>query len=319
MKERDAVTKEEIKTFFQRKIKPKLANLEIEKKSVLRKLFFLHTFIAAISGYLISVNDTEMSVKLIIPVGIALSLFGQKLVVSGFRKRFKSEVIKDLFQVLIKDCVYRPDDKINVTNFKDSQLVISAFNEFHGEDFVSGKIGDMKVEFSEIHAIHARTDSKGRKQETTIFSGLFYVFTLNVDLKQNTLILKDQAESLLGRNLGRFIQKKSSRPGYELVQLESVEFEKKFVVYSNDQIKSRVLLKPTVLENLISFKKKFREPIEVSIRGNKLYVGIQTTKNHFEPKLLGEVINFKEIREIYDLVQLVRDLQEDLDLESLAA
>ncbi len=324
MRDRDLVTKEEVKTFFQRKIKPKLLKLEADRKIVLRNLCLFHTFVIFFTiyfaqKYLVRSNDIEFVIKGILPAGLAIAVLGQKFIASGYRQRFKSEVIRDLFGVLIKDCIYNPDGKISSELFRDSNLVTQDFNIFNGEDSVMGKIGNIKVEFSEIHALHERKDSKGRKHVTTVFKGLFYAFSLDVDLKQNTLILHDQAESLLGRNLGRFLQKKAHHPGYELVQLESVNFEKKFVVYSNDQIKSRVLLKPTVLENLTTFKSKYREQIEISIRGNKLYIGIQSSKNHFEPKLIGEVINFKEIREIYDLVQLVRDLQEDLDLESLAA
>ncbi len=324
MKDRDMVTKEEVKNFFQQKIKPKLGGLESTRKIVLRNIFIFHSIVAFLTffagnTFLDWEKDIDLVIKIILPLGFGLATFGQKLIVFRYRLQFKSEVIKDLFGVLIKDCVYKPNGKVSSDFFQDSKLVTSDFNKYTGEDSVKGKIGDIEVEFSEIRAIRETRDSKGRTQKVTVFRGLFYVFSLKVDLKQNTLILNDVAESLVGKSIGRFFQKKSSRTGYQLVQLESLEFEKKFVVYSDDQVKSRVLLKPSVLENLTSFKSKYREPIEVSIRGNKLYIGIQSTRNHFEPKLLGEVVSFHEIREIYDLVQLVRDLQEDLELESVAA
>ena len=328
------VTKEEVKNFFQKNIKPKLVGLESTRKIVLRNLFIFHSIVAFLTFFVVfltffasksfpdSERDFFLMIKFILPIGIFIDTLGHKIIVIGYRQQFKSEVIKELFGVLIEDCVYEPNGVVSSDFFKDSKLVTDDFNKYSGEDFVKGSIGDIEVEFSEICAIHESKTSEGHTHEgrkDTVFEGLFYVFSLKVDLKQNTLILNDVAESFFGKIIGRFLQKKTYRPGYQLVQLESVEFEKKFVVYSDDQVKSRVLLKPSVLENLTSFKSKYRESIEVSIRGNKLYIGIESTRNHFEPKLFGEVVSFHEIREIYDLIQLVRDLQEDLELESVAA
>ena len=49
-------------------------------------------------------------------------------------------------------------------------------------------------------------------------------------IKAPILIHSDVAERIFGKALGRFFQKKSKR-GFDLVQLESPEFEKHFAVY----------------------------------------------------------------------------------------
>jgi hypothetical protein len=69
------------------------------------------------------------------------------------------------------------------------------------------------------------------------------------------------------------------------------------------------------MEGLTSFKKKYKRELEISIRANKLFVAIASDNDHFEPNYFGEVVSLKEIREIYDLILLIRDLQEELELD----
>lgn len=308
------MSKEEIKLLFEKKIKPRIAGLELDRAKTVRKIWLYCGSTAAVCG-LIAFNffQDNLDTATVFTVVLVATLY--TIIVAGFVRRFKKEVIKEVFNGLIPGCSYDPGSCVRHQTFQQSRLVNRTYDDYRGEDLVRGKLGDMSIEFSEVEAIVIHRGSKGRKTEEIIYQGIFFAFTLPVNLRQDTLILADQAEKLLGRNIGRFFQKNSARTGYELVQVESVEFEKHYVVYSNDQIKSRVLLKPMVLNNLAMFKRKNKQVIDISIRDNMLYLCIKTNKNHFEPKIFGELVSFKDIREIYDLMMLVRDLQEDLELD----
>lgn len=311
---RDLITKEEIKQVFAKKIKPRIASLEVDRAETVKNLW-LYCGGLSVVLLVISFSFFVDALQMAIPVSASIIFFLGKMITAKFTKRFKREVIKEVFTALIPGCDYRPQSKVNQQTYDASNLCNSSYDTYEGEDHVRGKIGDMAIEFSEIRLTKRTKTSKNNSSQRTVYQGIFFSFTLPKDLRQNTLILADQAEKMLGRNVGRFLQKNMGRSGYELVQVESVEFEKHYVVYSNDQVKSRVLLKPMVLENLNDFRKKNKQIIDVSICGKMLYLSMKTDKNHFEPKLWGELVSFKDIREIYDLVMLVRDLQEDLELD----
>ncbi len=310
---RDLISKEEIKQVFAKKIKPKIAGLELERSITIKRLWTYCGGTAVVMAF-IALNFFSKHLDFVLTFCVILLFLIYKTITANFVRKFKSEVIKEVFSALIPGCSYRPDNFIKQKSFNDSRFLTSNYDYFEGEDLVRGRLGDLGIEFSEI-TVSRREKTKNGDRKSTVYQGLFFAFTLPKDLRQNTLILADSAEKTFGRNVGRFLQKTTARSGYELVQVESVEFEKFYVVYSSDQIISRVLLKPLVLDNLTDFKKKNKQSMDVSIRGNMLYLCIKTSKNHFEPSLFGELVNLKDITEIYDLVMLVRDFYEDLELD----
>lgn len=314
---RDLITREEIKQVFAKKIKPKIAGLEVERSATIKKLF-MYCGSAAVILLFICFYFFERAIP--VSLGISGMIVGLifKVITMKFVAQYKSEVIKEVFSALIPGCSYKPEGSIKEQTFLNSRLLNEGYDVFEGEDLVRGKLGDLGIEFSEITVSEKVRTKNGGSRKVTRYQGLFFAFTLPKDLRQNTLILEDSAEKSLGRGVGRFFQKVSAQKGYELVQVESIEFEKHYVVYSSDQITSRVLLKPMVLDNLINFKKKNRQLVDVSIRGKMLYLCIKTSKNHFEPNLFGPLVNLRDITEIYDLVMLVRDIYQDLELDQAA-
>jgi hypothetical protein len=229
-------------------------------------------------------------------------------------------VIKETLRVIIPNCKYEPDSRVSSSHYKSSELHHTNYTEYAGEDHVVGCIGGLNVEFSEL-CVTRTTGSGKRKKTVTLFKGLFFVFQLNKDYNHKTIIASDNAEAYFGKLIGRKMQTIGSKDGYDLVQLESPEFEKLFVVQSDDQIKSRVLLSPATMKNLSDFKTKNGKAmanLSLSIIHDRLFIAIADHRNFFEPKLIGQVMSFGEIREIYDMVTLVRTLNEELGTEEAA-
>jgi hypothetical protein len=316
--EKDLISKEEVRKVFNRKIKPRMAGLEVARSKAIRNIALACICLVALSVVLFMVlpdfGDVGQKFTYFV-VGTCFACYGLfHLFMFGYVLKFKTEVISEVFKALISNCSFDQFNFVSSSHVDKSGLVSTDYNHFKGEDFVKGKLGDLEVEFSELYM--AKITGTGKKRrEVKIFKGLFFHFTLSRNLGHSTLICRDVGEALLGKSIGRFLQKKSAKTGYELVQLESIEFEKKYSVYSNNQIKARVLLSPSVMEGLTQFNKKYKESVEISIQGSHLYVAIRSDVDHFEPQMFGEVVSIKDLREIYDLILLVRDLQEELELD----
>lgn len=309
------ISREEIKHLFYKKIKPRISRIEKQRKKVQTNLVLFVSVLVLVSA-IMSIKTQGQGIQLILGGAAVIFGVGYQLIVKNYTKIFKHQVIKEVFEALVHDCQYIPSSKISRSLFDQSQIINSSYHEYSGDDYVKGKIGGYEVEFSEIRVIQ-KTRTKSSTSKKVIYQGLFFYFKLPKSLEQNTLILPDIAEKSLGKSLGRFLQKQS-RSGYQLVQLESVAFEKEYVVFSNSQIKARTLLTPLIMENLTSFKKKHRAKMDLSLRGSDLFIGIRSRRNMFEPNIFGEVVNFADIREIYDLISLVRELQENLGLDDAA-
>ncbi len=256
------------------------------------------------------------------PVLAILAFTINYFIYQGFVRTFKSKIMHDLVEALIPGASYNPTGHIPQGDFTASQIETRSCNRFKGEDLVEGKIGNILVQFSEIEASHVETTiQKGRPKEkkSILYKGLFFTFSLPISLNQNTLILDDKAEALLGKNITQFFQKRMAPTGYSLVQLESLEFEKKFAVYSKDQIKSRVLLTPATMKKLYAFISKFKSPTEISFQDDKIYVALKHNKDLFEPRLFGPIVSMNDLNEIYKIIHFVENFHINIDLISKVA
>ena len=101
-----------------------------------------------------------------------------------------------------------------------------------------------------------------------------------------------------------------------LVKLENPEFESEFAVYSGDQIESRYILSSSLMERILSFKKQTKKKIQLSFVDSRLYVTVPYSKNLFEPKLFGDIVNFDHIKEYHNDLSLVLDLIQTLNLNT---
>lgn len=303
---------EKISNVFETKIRPTILLLETDRKKVQKKLLLVLGLTSVL--FLILGLSIPALGGLLLPSGPFILMFQYKLIIHGFRLEFKKLVVREVFSVLVPGSIYAPQGSISENTFRESSLRSTQFNKFLGEDLVKGQIGGLEVEFSELTVSEVRKKNDGKKEETSVFKGLFFSFSLKNDLKQSTLLLNDPYERHLGKGITRFLQKHSAPAGHEIVNLESGDFEKRYAVYSNDQIRARVLLKPSVISNLTEFGKRNTNRIDLSIRDKKLYVALSSQRDHFEPRLFGEVISLSDVREIFHLINLIHELQEELEL-----
>ncbi|NNE55678.1 MAG: DUF3137 domain-containing protein, partial [Flavobacteriales bacterium] len=204
-------------------------------------------------------------------IGLAVAIAPYQVKRSKYQRSFKSEIVPLLARAVCPEVEFVSDGHVGEDEFVSSRLFISKPDKYSGEDFFSGRIGSTSIRFSEVHAqeIHRTTDSKGNVKERyeTIFRGLFFITEFHKHFQGETYVLPDFSESWMGR-IGRKLQKWNfNRP--DLVELESPEFEKHFVVYSTDQIESRYLVTPNMMERILDLKKKFDCRVHLSFLNEK--------------------------------------------------
>ena len=86
------------------------------------------------------------------------------------------------------------------------------------------------------------------------------------------------------------------------IKLEDINFEKKFKVYSTDQIEARYLVTPSFMERLYNLKTAFgAKNIKCSFYSDKLILAIPTQKDLFEfGELYQPLTKSKDIKRFYD-------------------
>ncbi len=215
---------------------------------------------------------------------------------------YKKEIISRLVEVLIEDGRYRPKEGIRERIFNESNLFVSP-DRYHSEDLISGVIDKTSFSFAEVHAEERQVTSNGKTTTVrwvTIFKGFLFV----ADFHKNFI-----GQTVVARN--SFLKLKRGR-----VKMENPEFERRFDVFSTDQVEARYLLTPSMMERIIALDSKFNKDIVLSFCNSNVIVAINNSTNHFEFSLWAPANNTDTLRREYNLITSMISIVEELNLNT---
>lgn len=318
-------TVEDLRRYYDNVLLDDLRALEKERRKLVKRVILLIVSVFIVLGLsLVLMPYFHLCFGFIFfPIGvIALLLvivYGVRLMTSDYVGDFKARVIGGIVRFIDEDLVYARNKHIPLAAFMESRLFQGTPNRYRGDDYVSGVIGETRVDFSEVHAEYRvnTVDGSGRPKTNwyTLFKGLFFIADFNKDFRGRTVVLPDTAEKLFGSVLGSTLQSWNRSRG-ELVKLEDPEFEKYFVVYGSSQIESRYILSTSLMKRILDFRKKTNRDVFISFVGSKIFVAIQYPKDLFEPNLFMTTLDFNQAREYFEDLRLAVDIVEDLNLNT---
>ncbi len=174
--------------------------------------------------------------------------------------------------------------------------VVPSWDRANYEDRLTGRRDGVEFELFEAHLEERRTssDSKGRTQTrwVTVFRGQCLRFEFSKRFYGRTLVTRDAG--LFNRFGGG--------KGMSQAKLEDPVFEKIFEVYTTDQVESRYLLTPDLMQNLVDLEKAFHGGrLKACFDGGEMFITLEGG-NLFEPGSM-----FKPL----DSVDRVRELLAD--------
>lgn len=292
----------EIKTKFQdgyyKKIKPNLDKYEQKRLKNLKtcKMVILPLIIVAIILILIFVKDNNLGIVIF----MGLLYF---VIKACFEKNLENEIKKEVMPIICK-CFenlnwyqgqYSPANEFHTTG------LVNYYNRENFDDIFYGNYNNTKFEIIEADLDYETSSGKHRSR-TNIFRGIILRFVFDKDFNSYTIIRPDSLTKFPIKNLKR-------------TELEDVIFEKKYDVYTNDEIEARVLITTAFMERLNNIEKLFEtKKTYAAFYQDKLYIGLHTGKDMFKICSLKEPINnakyfakiFEEIIAIYRLIDYLK-------------
>lgn len=127
-------------------------------------------------------------------------------------------------------------------------------------------------------------------------------------LKNGLNKLQNKIDNILGRKNNEF-------PDLQKINLEDVEFEKKYDVYCADQIEARYLLTTAFMERLNNIKFAFNADfVEASIINNKMLIAVYTHRDLFKlANIYKPIYNFNQyktmVEEFASIIEMVDTLK----------
>lgn len=197
------------------------------------------------------------------------------------------------FQWKENNCI--PDEFIRYSELIDN------YNSRTDDDKFQGHYKNVLINMCETELGENRGSGKNRTY-TVKFQGVLVSLFPEKNYKGTTLI----------KHRGFF----TSKPGnLKEVNLEDVEFEKRFDVYSDDQIEARFVLTTAFMERFKNLQFSFKaSKVEASIKKKGILIGISVKKDLFKiGKLYRPVCDYKQFKtmvyEFASILELIDELK----------
>ena len=307
----------ELWEFYKTELLRDLQGLEQQRKKVARKLTVLIAIALCMALGIVLLLSYKFgflpAIVIAIIITCAILAIGYKVIASGYKVTFKNLMIERLVKFIDEGLTYNARMHIPKILYMMSEIFNRRPDRYRGDDYVKGTLGKTAIEFSELHSEYKTHDKNGTHWHT-IFKGLFFIGDFNKHFTCKVVVLPDRAEKLFG-HVGKMLQSWNIARD-DLVKLEDVEFEKRFVVYGSDQIQARYILSPSLMKRITEFKEKTGRDIYLSFQASKVFVAVPYRRDLFEPKMFRSVLDFEPIKEYHEDLNLALGIVEDLDLNT---
>jgi hypothetical protein len=298
--------------FFMNELDDTLRPLEKQRKKISGMAFLSYSFagIAVIFFFIASsVHSGAIAVVAFIAVTAAIILFA----IFYNRKQdyvatFKEKIVRRIINFIDPSLNYDPPACINENDYDNSGLFLQKADRYEGDDFVEGKRDKTFFYFSELHTQHKAGSGKNTHWET-VFQGLFFIADFNKNFSGRTYVWSEENPQL------NFFTKIFSSFSWKLekVKLESTEFEKRFIVYGNDQVEARYILTPSFMERMVKLQDMMGLGISFSFVNTNINVAVPIRDKLFEPSIFS-ANDYQKLGDYYNTVHIVFDIIDELKL-----
>ena len=220
---------------------------------------------------------------------------------SSFENHIKDKVMPVLLKTF-NDFKWSGYSSFIDENYIKKSKLVGDFNMRENDDCFNGEYKDVKIDICETYL--AKESGSGKsKTIITKFKGVLVKLIPERKFKGITLIKKD--------HLIDFVPE-----GTQQVHLEDVEFEKKYNVYSNDQIEARYILTTAFMERFNNISLAFNaSTIEASISQQGILIGISTGRDLFKVgKLHKPVCDYEQFNRMKEEFASILELIDELKL-----
>lgn len=152
--------------------------------------------------------------------------------------------------------------------------IVPGFDYINLEDGISGEIRG--INFNLIEAdLEVYDKIKSLSNRRSVFKGILADFDYHRSFSGATLVTIN--ENVVSNALSNIL-----KVG-EKVTLEDPEFEKKYKVFSTDQIQARYLLTPKFMQRMLDFSKRLgNNNLQLAFHDGKIFISLERVRNYFE-------------------------------------
>jgi hypothetical protein len=236
-----------------------------------------------------NIRNNVIFIALFIVIGIAAFIFspyaplliaaGSALIAAGFganiarhKKRLKSLISHNIVRGVLSEAFelthFAPKSYIGESAIKRSGLIQQTWNTLSGSDMVEGFYKGVRFMFSDIH-LQLIVKRKNQNTKKTIFKGQWLIIEPAKDIPWGLTL---RSRLAVGKRA------KSD------IETENIEFNKRFLIQSQDPHTAFYILTPHFMEYILGAKHKANSQIHFNFYGREVHAALYNGRDLFEPK-----------------------------------
>ncbi|MCF7923858.1 MAG: DUF3137 domain-containing protein [Candidatus Izimaplasma sp.] len=222
---------------------------------------------------------------------------------NNVKKDFKNKFLSKIFKELIPNIDYIPKQGLSKDITYSSELLKRA-DRYHAEDYLTGRIDDIDFISSDIKLEERRVRHTKNGTQTyyvTYFSGRVFRFDFHKELVGALQVLESGSPV--------------SRRRFKKVELESIDFNKKFKTYAENDLTAFYILTPDIMEAIFALERRHPGRIGFSFLDQQLYLALNNNKNTFELQLFRKLTK-EYIDEFKQDLLVIKDIIHTLKLNN---
>ena len=279
---------------FYRKIAPEIKKFEGERISHQETAISISAILIFIP-ILVILSDLkdipDSSIELTIG-SFFLAIFIYRTIKKDFERKIKA-LIMHIICKCIGDLKWSCNGYNQSTMFSTAEL-IDSYDHVEYDDIFSGKFKDVNYEI-----IESKFTMGSGKSKSTIFDGVIIKLDMNKTFNGRTVI---RPNTLLHSSPSSILKH---------TELEDINFEKKFDVFTDDEVEARYLITPSFMERLNEMKVAFKaDKVSCAFYNKYLFVALQTPEDLFSICSLFNKVDdpkqfFTMFEEILSIIKLI--------------
>jgi hypothetical protein len=289
-----------------KRLEEKRLNLyqQYAKQNKIAMILFILALLLGLPGFF-----TELILLIILGIImfiVSLVFFGRAQKHSlTFKSIVKTEIVTELLKEQFDDVQYEPKNHISIPRIIQTGMVKRP-DRYNGEDLIMGSYKGVKFEVSDID-LKERVETRDSKGNVTVsyqtyFKGRWYVYTYERKFKEELKIIE-------GRGFG------VNTKGLVKLDVESIEFNKKFAIYATTQEFGFYLITSSMIEKLMELEKLHRGSILYYYVGNELHIGVNDRRDYMELSIKTP-INEASLKTFMSDIDLIPAIINELRLDS---
>ena len=232
---------------------------------------FIATFVTIIATVM---NDQEPNGLVIaLVVGLTVVPGVILLVIQGtyrtkWKRIYQDEIFPAFLNSIYPGAKFLPNHGLDINDIMRPKFFAYP-DKYETKNYMNYKIDTTEFALSDYTLQHEHRDKDGHVTYDTYAKGRFYVFTFPRVFKNNVKVM--ERTSKWGRQFN----------GMKVVELESIDFNKKFITYCEDELAAFYILTPQVQEQMMALEKQFSGQIYYMFDDNHLYIAVNDSKDSF--------------------------------------